>query len=78
MIHRIVFVIALCAGAAAANAADLHWNGAGWYGVADDYDWAWIISGPYQDKASCDASLPADNEDADYDCEYLSTKPGWD
>jgi opacity protein-like surface antigen len=78
MMHRIVLALVFVAGIAGATAAELHWNGAGWYGVADAIEFGWIETGPYADKASCDASLPADDEEVEYYCEYLATKPAWD
>ena len=80
MIHRTILgvLFAACIAAAAAAEGDVHWNGAGWYGVADEGDWGWIVSGPFQDQASCDAGLPADTAELEHYCQYLATKPGWD
>ena len=78
MLHRKCLALLLAAGIAAAHAAEVHWNGAGWYGIADAVDFGWIEAGPYQDKASCEASLPADDADVEYYCEYLAAKPAWD
>ena len=68
----------IAATCAAASAAEVHWNGAGWYGIEDVVDWGWIISGPYADQASCEAPLPADDDESEFYCEYLSEKPAWD
>ncbi len=60
------------------SAEVVHWNGAGWYGVADVVDWGWIINGPFADEQSCNAQLPANDDETEYYCEYLGEKPGWD
>lgn len=78
MIRRMVLAVLFAAGVSAAAAADVHWNGAGWYGIADAIDFGWIETGPYQDKESCNASLPDDDDEVEYYCEYLATKPNWD
>jgi hypothetical protein len=69
---------ALVAARGDAMAAEVHWNGAGWYGIEDVVDWGWIISGPYGDQASCEAQLPADDEESEFYCSYLAEKPAWD
>ncbi len=61
-----------------ASAAEVHWNGAGWYGIEDVVEWGWIISGPYADKAGCEAPLPAAADESEFYCEYLAAKPAWD
>ncbi len=78
MIHRALLALVFAAGIGAAAAEDLHWNGAGWYGVADAVDWGWIVTGPYGDEASCKASLPQDYDEVEHYCQYLAEKPGWD
>jgi hypothetical protein len=73
--------IAIVAGlivAATAAAAASKWTAAGWYQVADDFVDAWIHAGPFGDKASCDATRPPNDKDADYYCVYLDSKPSWD
>jgi hypothetical protein len=70
--------IAVLLAATASAKEDLHWSGAGWYGVGDDMFGQWIMTAPLPDEASCKAGQPADNEDAVYACEYLTEKPGWD
>ena len=62
----------------ASAAEDVHWNGAGWYGIADVIEWGWIVSGPFADEDSCKATLPADDDETKYYCEYLSERPDWD
>ena len=78
MNHRTILALMFVAGIGSAVAADLHWNGAGWYGIADDVDWGWIVTGPYSDEQSCKASLPQNYDEVEHYCEYLATKPAWD
>jgi hypothetical protein len=72
---------ALFLGAAAlalqASAAPL-WKGAAWYVVADTVVGPFVWQGPYDSKEACEAAKPANEEDADYVCEYLSEQPSWD
>jgi hypothetical protein len=77
MIRSTVACLLLVCAAAAATAA-AKWNGAGWYQIEDVFDDGWIIAGPFSDKGSCDASLPADDEEAEFYCEYLASQPSWD
>ncbi|MEQ1866588.1 MAG: hypothetical protein ABL996_18275 [Micropepsaceae bacterium] len=62
---------------AAAQAAPV-WTAPGWYQVADTIVGPFVWAGPFEDKASCEAKLPPNEEDADYSCEYLAERPGWD
>ena len=69
---------ALVAALAGAASAAPKWNGAGWYVVEDGMDGLYVDSGPYASKETCEANRPANDEYADYACEYLSTRPTWD
>lgn len=71
-----VFAVAVF-GAGAASAAPT-WKGAGWYVVADTIVGPFVWSGPYASKEECEPQRPANEEDADYACEYLTTQPTWD
>ncbi len=55
-----------------------HWTGAAWYEVADTIVGPFVWSGPYGSKEECRAHLTPNDDDADYDCQYLSEKPNWD
>jgi len=68
---------ALALSLAAAHAAPV-WTVPGWYQVADTIVGPFVWAGPYADQASCEAALPPNDDDADYDCEYLSERPSWD
>lgn len=69
---------ALAASSAWVAVASPHWNGAGWYVVADTIVGPFVWSGPYASQDACTPNLPANEEDADYACEYLSAQPSWD
>ena len=78
LIAALFFAAAIAATRTAASAEAVHWNGAGWYGIEDVVEWGWIISRPYADKASCEAPLPAADDESEFYCEYLAAKPAWD
>lgn len=63
---------------ATAAQAEPYWKGAGRYVVADTIMGPFVWQGPYDSKETCDASKPANEEDADYVCEYLNERPSWD
>ncbi len=59
-------------------AAEVHWTSAGWYQVEDvDID-GWIYGGPFSTEADCKSTLPPDDDEATFYCEYLASKPAWD
>ena len=62
----------------AAAKADPAWTAPGWYQVADTIVGPFVWKGPFADEDSCKASLPPNEDDADYACEYLSERPSWD
>ncbi len=70
--------VVLAAALAATASASPAWNGAGWYVVADTIVGPFVWKGPYASKDECEPNRPANEEDADYDCEYLSEQPNWD
>jgi hypothetical protein len=72
-----VAVLALAACATMALAAS-KWSGAGWYQIEDLGDYGGIYAGPFATKEACEATLPTDDEEAAYYCQYLETKPSWD
>ncbi len=79
MTIRIALGVAVLAAALAVQAsASPAWNGAGWYVVADTIVGPFVWRGPYASKDECEPNRPADEEDADYACEYLSEQPSWD
>lgn len=64
--------------AAPAVAAVVNWSSPGWYQIEDvDID-GWIYAGPFSTEADCKSTLPANDDEAIYYCEYLATKPAWD
>ena len=78
--RTLVFVTALVAAvfaAAAAHATPL-FTSPGWYQLADTIVGPFVWKGPFADEESCKASLPPNEEDADYTCEYLNERPSWD
>lgn len=77
MLRLIVVLLALVGASTAAFAAS-KWNGAGWYQIADAFESAEIIAGPFSDKDACNATLPANDQDFDYYCNYLDARPSWD
>ena len=78
--RTLVFVSALAAAvfAAAAAHATPVWTQPGWYQTADTIVGPFVWKGPFADQSSCEASLPPNEEDADYACEYLTERPSWD
>ncbi len=63
---------------AAAAAAEPKWTSPGWYQIADTIYGSLIWAGPFADEAACSATLPANEDDADYKCGYLAERPKWD
>lgn len=75
---RKLLITALAVLAATTAHAAPVWTQAGWYQVADTIVGPFVWAGPYADQATCEASLPPNEEDADYMCEYLAERPSWD
>lgn len=75
---RLLFIAVLSVIAAAAASAAPVWTSPGWYQVADTIVGPFVWKGPFATKEDCEVTLPPNEEDADYDCEYLSTQPSWD
>ena len=75
-----VAILAAATALALATAAQAEpmWKGAAWYVVADTIVGPFVWQGPYDSKEACDAAKPANEEDADYVCEYLSERPEFD
>jgi hypothetical protein len=79
MTIRIAFgAFVLATAFAVAAEAEPYWKGAAWYVVADTIEGPFVWKGPYASKEACETELPANEDDADYDCEYLSERPSWD
>lgn len=68
----------LCAFVIAPAAAAPVWTAPGWYQIADTIVGPFVWRGPFATEADCTATLPPNEEDADYTCEYLSERPAWD
>lgn len=66
---------AACVGVASAAPK---WTGAGWYVVEDGIGGLFVESGPFASKEACEPNRPANEDYADYACQYLDTKPTWD
>jgi hypothetical protein len=79
MAIRIVLALAVAAAALSPGvSAEPYWKGPGWYVVADTIVGPFVWQGPYDSQDKCEAAKPADEEDADYACEYLNERPSWD
>ena len=78
MTTRWIVIAAAAFSLAAAASAEPYWKGAGWYVIADTIVGPFVWSGPYASKEECEPKQPANEEDADYGCEYLSEQPAWD
>ena len=61
----------------AAHAAPV-WTAPAWYQVADTIVGPFVWKGPFAAKEDCEATLPENEEDAEYACEYLTERPAWD
>ena len=74
-------VIALAAAslaiAAVAQATPV-WTTPGWYQIADTIVGPFVWKGPFASESDCRETLPQNEEDADYDCEYLNERPDYD
>jgi len=70
----VIASLAICALASAAPV----WTSPGWYQTADTIVGPFVWSGPFADESSCRATLPGNDEDAEFTCEYLTEKPSWD
>jgi hypothetical protein len=79
MRHRLIAasLAATLALSSAAVAAPV-WTAPGWYQVADTIVGPFVWKGPFATEDDCRATLPENEEDADYSCEYLSERPSWD
>jgi hypothetical protein len=77
---RLAFVALAAASllfAAAANATPV-WSAPAWYQIADTIVGPFVIKGPFAGESECRETLPPNEEDADYTCEYLNERPVWD
>lgn len=75
--RTLIVAAALLIAATAAQAAPV-WTAPGWYQIADTIVGPFVWKGPFADQSSCEATLPPNEEDADYSCEYLAERPSWD
>jgi hypothetical protein len=81
MITRAIALVALIWAAfmlATAAQATPVWTAPGWYQVADTIVGPFVWKGPFDDEETCRSTLPPNDEDADYACEYLAERPSWD
>lgn len=64
----------------AAAGAEPVWTTPGWYQVGDTIVGPVMLlgGGPFADEDTCKATLPPNEEDADYTCDYLTERPSWD
>lgn len=74
---RLVFAVAVMFPAAAASAA-VHWNGPGWYQIANGDIDVYIVAGPFAEEFECRRTLPPEDDEAFYTCERHDEKPWWD
>lgn len=63
--------------ATAAFAAPV-WTAPGWYQIADTIVGPFVWKGPFASEGECRQTLPPNDEDADFTCEYLNERPVWD
>ena len=75
--RRLLILLCLTFAALPAQASDDGWRGPGWYQVADTIVGPFLWAGPFDDESDCARTLPPNEEDADYACEYLSVNPDW-
>jgi hypothetical protein len=75
---RLFFIAVLSMLIVSSAAAAPGWTAPGWYQVADDIAGPFVWKGPFASESECKASLPPNDDDADYGCEYLATRPSWD
>jgi hypothetical protein len=69
------FVLALIASAPISAKPDAGWKGPGWYQVILG-EGAFLWAGPFDDYRTCNATLPADEEDGTtYRCKNFKTQP---
>ena len=81
MRHLILaLILAASAGLAFSGAAEAaqKWTQTGYYLVMDTEVGPFVVEGPFADEAACMAVKPADEEDIEYFCDYLATRPEWD
>lgn len=76
--RTILCALIVVAAASPAAAAVVHWTSPGWYQIEDLEVDGWIYAGPFSTEADCKSTLPTDDEEATYYCEYHATKPAWD
>ena len=79
---RRVLCLLLGLGIATTAVASVRWTVPGWYQVDTIPEGQLLWKGPFDDEASCRASLP-ENDEADeeapfFDCEYLGARPDYD
>jgi hypothetical protein len=66
-------------GVAATALADPVWSRPGWYQVEDVSDGSeFLYQGPFDDKQSCEANMPADDIVDHFHCEHLQAQPAYD
>lgn len=63
---------------ATAAVAEPVWTAPGWYQTADTIVGPFVWKGPFASESECRETLPPDEEDAVYTCEYLNERPSWD
>lgn len=73
----VAFLAAMLILGPVADAAPV-WTAPGWYQIADTIVGPFVWKGPFASEDECRATLPEDEEDAEYTCEYLSERPSWD
>ena len=58
--------------------ADPVWTKPGWYQISVTFNGPEMEGGPFDDEASCQASLPESNEIYQFSCEKFEAKPDFD
>jgi|CXWL01.1.fsa_nt_gi hypothetical protein len=72
--RQFLLIVGVLAVLGTAHAAPV-WSGPGWYQVEFSPGGYRLIAGPFGDAGACEASLPGDGEEEEYDCKNLSEKP---
>lgn len=70
--------LAFSAAAPSLALATPFWTAPGWYQIADTIVGPFVWRGPFASESECRETLPPNEEDADYACEYLNERPMWD
>lgn len=74
---RVLIALSALAFASVSAAAALDWSGPGWYVIARTIGGDFLEKGPYADSDTCEDATPPNNDEEDYEYEYLRVRPDW-